>query len=243
MATLLAMPTDRIAVVPLGINLTGYERRRPGKKPAGGRAFRVGYFARVAPEKGLRALADAYVELRRRTGDAPIRLDAAGYLSRAHESYLEDVRDRLDKAGLANEFTYHGAVDRSGKLAFLRSSTCCRCRQPTTSRKACFCSRRWRAACRSCSRAAARSPRSSRGPAAASSSRQIKLGAGRRAVHAVAGPLAHRETGRPGVRRGARALQHPALGRSYGRGLRTGDRPSCIGCAEPARCSLIREIT
>ena len=66
-------------------------------------------------------LADAYVELRRRTGDAPIRLDAAGYLSRAHEPYLEDVRDRLDKAGLKSEFTYHGAVDRSGKLAFLRS--------------------------------------------------------------------------------------------------------------------------
>src|SRR4029453_5688061 len=56
-----------------------------------------------------------------RTGDAPIRLDAAGYLSRAHEPYLEDVRHPLDKAGLKSEFTYHGALDRSAKLAFLRS--------------------------------------------------------------------------------------------------------------------------
>jgi glycosyltransferase involved in cell wall biosynthesis len=122
MSRLLNIPTDRMSVVPLGINLKGYERRRPGEKAGnGGRTFRIGYFARVAPEKGLRALADAYVELRRRTGDAPIRLDAAGYLSRAHEPYLEDVRDRLDKAGLKNEFTYHGALDRSAKLAFLRS--------------------------------------------------------------------------------------------------------------------------
>ena len=50
------------------------------------------------------------------------------------------------------------------------ASTCCRCRRPTTSRRGCSCSRRWRAACRSCSRGAARSPRSSRRPAAACSS-------------------------------------------------------------------------
>src|SRR6476620_9625457 len=103
MSSLLNIPTDRMTVVPLGINLSGYERRPPQEN--GGVPFRIGYFARVAPEKGLRVLADAYVELRRRTGDAPIRLDAAGYLSRAHEPYLEDVRDRLDKAGLKGEFT------------------------------------------------------------------------------------------------------------------------------------------
>ena len=37
------------------------------------------YFARIAPEKGLHVLADAYVRFRRRTGKARIRLDAAGY--------------------------------------------------------------------------------------------------------------------------------------------------------------------
>ena len=122
MSRLLNIPTDRMTVVPLGINLKGYERRRPEKKVENAeRAFRIGYFARVAPEKGLRVLADAYVEFRRRTGDAPVRLEAAGYLSRAHESYLEDVRDRLHRAGLKDEFSYRGAVDRSGKLAFLQS--------------------------------------------------------------------------------------------------------------------------
>src|SRR5206468_9551642 len=33
----------------------------------------------------------------------------------------EIVRRSLDKAGLGDEFTYRGAVDRDGKLAFLRS--------------------------------------------------------------------------------------------------------------------------
>jgi glycosyltransferase involved in cell wall biosynthesis len=83
--------------------------------------FRVGYFARISPEKGLHALADAYLLFRRRTGAAPVRLEAAGYLSAAHRKYLDSVKDTLSKAGLAAEFTYHGEVDREGKLAFLRS--------------------------------------------------------------------------------------------------------------------------
>jgi glycosyltransferase involved in cell wall biosynthesis len=119
MSTLLRIPSERIAVVPLGINLAGYTPRGPHRNHAG--EFRIGYFARVAPEKGLHVLADAYAQFRRRTAGAPARLEAAGYLSRAHEPYLEEVRRGLDRAGLAHEFTYRGAVDRDGKLAFLRS--------------------------------------------------------------------------------------------------------------------------
>jgi glycosyltransferase involved in cell wall biosynthesis len=114
MSDLLEIPPSRMAVVPLGISMEGYERR-----PMNGREFRVGYFARVAPEKGLHVLADAYVRFRRRTGDAGVRLEAAGYLAANHERYLENVRTTVGKAGLAGEFLYHGAVDRVAKLAFL----------------------------------------------------------------------------------------------------------------------------
>jgi glycosyltransferase involved in cell wall biosynthesis len=97
--------------------MKGYEKRQ-----AAGEVFRVGYFARIAPEKGLRELAEAYAHLRQRTGAAPaIRLEAAGYLGRADAPYLEKVRRQLDSAGLLGEFTYHGAVDRNGKLAFLKT--------------------------------------------------------------------------------------------------------------------------
>lgn len=116
MSRLLHIPADRIEVVPLGINLTGYERRR-----ADDEIFRVGYFARLAPEKGLHVLADAYRELRRRTGDARVRLEVAGYLSRAHQPYLREVGRGLDRAGLGSEFSYRGALDRTGKVAFLGS--------------------------------------------------------------------------------------------------------------------------
>ena len=99
----------------LGINTAGFERRTTSDG-----VFRVGYFARLAPEKGLHVLADAFQRLRQRTGGARIRLEVAGYLAPGHKAYLADVERSLERAGLAGDFAYRGAVDRDGKLAFLR---------------------------------------------------------------------------------------------------------------------------
>jgi glycosyltransferase involved in cell wall biosynthesis len=116
MSSMLAIPPDRIAVVPLGINLAGYTRRERHGDP-----FRIGFFARVAPEKGLHVLADAYIRLRKRVPQARMRLDAAGYMWAAQAPYLEEVKERLREAGFEDEFKYHGALDRDAKVAFLRT--------------------------------------------------------------------------------------------------------------------------
>jgi glycosyltransferase involved in cell wall biosynthesis len=116
MSEMLRIPPGQISVVPLGINFTGYERKKRNGSP-----FRVGYFARVSPEKGLHVLAKAYKNLRARTAGTPMRLEAAGYMAPAQTSYLDGIKRDLATAGLADEFTYHGAVDRDGKLAFLQT--------------------------------------------------------------------------------------------------------------------------
>ena len=138
MTDYLGIPPDRMTVVPLGINMAGYESHRvragvsraasgapnaTGQKHSANQAeeFRVGYFARIAPEKGLHVLADAYVRFRRRIGHGRARLEVAGDMSAAHRAYLGDVRGTLDKVGLSGEFSYRGALDRDGKLAFLRT--------------------------------------------------------------------------------------------------------------------------
>jgi glycosyltransferase involved in cell wall biosynthesis len=117
MSDLLRVERSRVTVVPLGVNLAGYTPRTPRADGV----FCVGYFARIAPEKGLQQLAEAYTILRRRTGDAPLRLEAAGYLGGAQQPYLDGVRRTLEAAGLGHEFTFRGQVDRDGKLAFLGS--------------------------------------------------------------------------------------------------------------------------
>jgi glycosyltransferase involved in cell wall biosynthesis len=117
MTEFLRIPADRMSVVPLGIKMTGFERRTPAET---GDQYRVGYFARVAPEKGLHVLADAYVRFRRRTGNARIVLQVAGYLAPNHREYLAKAQEVLTKAGLGSELSYHGTLDRAGKQAFLR---------------------------------------------------------------------------------------------------------------------------
>jgi glycosyltransferase involved in cell wall biosynthesis len=80
--------------------------------------FRVGYLARIAPEKGLHRLAEAFARFRERAPGARARLEAAGYLAPAHKPFLDEIRRSLERGG--HEFVYHGAVDRAGKQAFLR---------------------------------------------------------------------------------------------------------------------------
>ncbi|HET9943587.1 MAG TPA: glycosyltransferase, partial [Terriglobia bacterium] len=58
MTDYLRIPRNVISVAPLGINMDGYEQRKPFGATQD--PFRIGYFARIAPEKGLHVLADAY---------------------------------------------------------------------------------------------------------------------------------------------------------------------------------------
>lgn len=113
----LGIPPDKIRVVPLGINLDGY-----GRKPANtSGTINVGFFARIAPEKGLHVLAEAYRLLRKRGELSNARLEAAGYLGPEHRPYLDEIQSEMKQAGLAEEFTYHGVLDRNQKIAFLQT--------------------------------------------------------------------------------------------------------------------------
>ena len=110
MAAYLGIPSGKISVVPLGINMKGYENRQSRTG-----TFRVGYFARIAPEKGLHVLADAFVRFHKQVESS--LLEAAGYAAPIYAEYLGRVKQTLHDV----PFTYRGVVDREGKLAFLRS--------------------------------------------------------------------------------------------------------------------------
>jgi glycosyltransferase involved in cell wall biosynthesis len=117
MSTYLGIPAAKMHLVPLGINMDGYRPRAPGPRDP----FTIGYFARIAPEKGLHALAEAYVRLRSRPGIGRSRLVAAGYLPPEHQGYLDGVRKTLRDGGVEGDFEYRGEVDRGGKIAFLQT--------------------------------------------------------------------------------------------------------------------------
>jgi glycosyltransferase involved in cell wall biosynthesis len=112
----LGIPREKIRVVPLGINPNGFEMREPNRNGP----FTVGFLGRVAPEKGLHVLGEAY-RLLRKSGDLPeARFEVAGYMAADCKPYLEEIRSYLKEAGLDHEFRYHGVIDRAAKIAFLR---------------------------------------------------------------------------------------------------------------------------
>ncbi|HEY8461264.1 MAG TPA: glycosyltransferase family 4 protein [Blastocatellia bacterium] len=121
MAGYLGIPREKIHVVPLGINLKDYEKVSAPPRPRENGRFTIGYFARVAPEKGLRELAEAYRLLRKRDDFPPARLEAAGYLAPEHKGYLREIELDMRKWGFGDEFHYHGALDREAKLRFFQN--------------------------------------------------------------------------------------------------------------------------
>ncbi len=112
----LGIPREKISIVPIGINPDGFElRNRERSGP-----FTVGFFGRIAPEKGLHVLAEAYC-IMRESGQLPeARLEAAGYMAADSKPYLEAIQKILRDAGLENEFHYRGVLERADKIAFLR---------------------------------------------------------------------------------------------------------------------------
>jgi glycosyltransferase involved in cell wall biosynthesis len=143
MSSYLAIPPSQISVVPLGINMEGYEKPQAGSQGV----FTVGYFARIAPEKGLQLLAEAYVRLRQRTAATPMRLEVAGYLPRAGHSRLRDA---------GGSFRIAASSTVQERLRSCASSTSSPSRPRTMSPRACSCWKRWPAASPWCSHGAER---------------------------------------------------------------------------------------
>ena len=118
MAEYLGTDRQRIHVIPHGLNLEGHGHPQP--QPAGA-PRRIGYLARVCADKGLHLLMEACEMLARRDDVSAFELHAAGYLGKDDRHYLGQLQDRAARGPLAGRFTYHGELDRPGKIEFLQS--------------------------------------------------------------------------------------------------------------------------
>ncbi len=118
MTDYLRIPRKSIHVVPLGINLKGHGSASSEREKG---ITRIGYLARICPEKGLHLLVDAFELLVQRRGKESLRLETAGYLGARDQSYFDEIRARIVQSGWQDCFRHRGEVDRQEKIEFLSS--------------------------------------------------------------------------------------------------------------------------
>lgn len=117
MGALLGIPEERFHLVPLGIEAGEFDSVRAARRerPAG---QTIGYFARLAPEKGFDLAVAAFLELAPRFPEA--RFHAGGWLSEKDRPFYEAQLARIEAAGLSGRFRHVEAPDAEAKREFLK---------------------------------------------------------------------------------------------------------------------------
>lgn len=120
MAEYFEIDPSKILVTPLGLDVSDFELFLDKARTQNDEST-IGYMARLAPEKGLHHLIDAFIHLKKLPATENVKLRIAGWLSRENEGYAQEQWDKLTAHGLQDEFEYLGAIDRGQKLDFFET--------------------------------------------------------------------------------------------------------------------------
>ncbi len=120
MGQMFAVPENKLRITPLSIDLTPFAGVESGNevRPTN---FDLVTWRRIAPEKGLHHLVDAFIQLASRPEHRDLSLHVAGWLGSINHGYLQSLTAKIAAAGLADRFTYHGSPDLAEKVSLLRS--------------------------------------------------------------------------------------------------------------------------
>jgi glycosyltransferase involved in cell wall biosynthesis len=117
MSTYFDFPAKKAYVVPLGVDLKGFEASasRDASQPP-----TLGYLARICPEKGFHHAVDAFLRVRKRPGLEAMRFRFAGWLGKEHEPFFNEQMAKLKQAG-ADAYIEHRQVEgMEAKLDFFK---------------------------------------------------------------------------------------------------------------------------
>jgi glycosyltransferase involved in cell wall biosynthesis len=111
----LALPREKLTVIPAGIDPAGYEPAAPPATPA------VGFLSRMCYGKGLDTLVKAFVRVSSSGRFPGLRLRASGGRTDADADFLNETHRLLAREHLAGHVELVDEFDRAGKIRFLHS--------------------------------------------------------------------------------------------------------------------------
>ncbi|MCA9218070.1 MAG: glycosyltransferase family 4 protein, partial [Planctomycetales bacterium] len=122
MSEYLGIERTKISLTPLGIDVTPFSATDHKTQSRDDDELTIAYMARVAPEKGLHLLVDAFILLHQQHGLTNVKLATAGWMGEHRRSYFDEQLAKLAAAGLSERHTYHGELDRTEKAKFLANA-------------------------------------------------------------------------------------------------------------------------
>ena len=117
----LKLDLSKFHITPLGLELNDFKSLRQLPQRTDDPSVTLGYLARLAPEKGLHHLVDAYIGGKQSGAFESVKLRIAGWLGPQHKQYADAQFEKLRAAGLESEYEYVGAIEREEKIDFLQS--------------------------------------------------------------------------------------------------------------------------
>ena len=112
------IPDAKRVQLPLTIDTAPFEKFSVPPLTSSDTSFKLGYLARIAPEKGLHHLVDAFLSL---ANHAEVELHVAGWLGEHNHQYFNDLKSKIETAGLSDRFVHHGSPSLEEKIGLLHS--------------------------------------------------------------------------------------------------------------------------
>ncbi len=115
MAERMAIPQEKLSVVYNGIEAEHYPAQTQAPDPPV-----IGFLARLCPTKGLHNLVDAYIKMHERGTLGDARLLLVGAATPKNKQYTEQLRQKLQSAGIGDRVTVKHNVSFDEKIAALQ---------------------------------------------------------------------------------------------------------------------------
>ena len=112
----LNVPAKKMHVIHNGINLEGYESKVNAVAPPV-----LGFFSRMCRDKGLDAVVDAFIALKRTNRIPNLKLRVGGGCGANDEPYVAGLREKLNAKALLGDVDFCPNLSRKEKQEFLRS--------------------------------------------------------------------------------------------------------------------------
>jgi glycosyltransferase involved in cell wall biosynthesis len=117
MSQYLNVPRQKMHLMRLGIDTEASANVLPRASTSEG--MTLGYLARLAPEKGIHRLIEAFLMLKQQPEFQRLKLRVAGWLGEHRREWFLSEWQKIADAGFGDDATYTIDLDRAGKLQFL----------------------------------------------------------------------------------------------------------------------------